>query len=97
MWLYMIAAFLILVGIIGGVFSGGIFTIVFIPLGVIMVVAAVLFGMWGRASRAGAGAETRGGSETRASEPAPLRHTPASAPAAPSTPEDLVDARRAQQ
>lgn len=97
MWLYMIAGFLVLVGIVGGLASGGIFTLIFIPLGLIMLIAAVLFGMWGRASRAGAGAETRGGSETTRSGPAPLPHTPSHGPAAPSTPDDLVDARRAQQ
>jgi hypothetical protein len=92
MWFYMIAAFLILVGIIGGVASGGIFTLIFIPLGAIMLVVGVLAGMWGRASQ-GSGAR-QGSSRT---EPEPLAHTPSQAPSAPAQPEQLADARRVQQ
>jgi hypothetical protein len=91
MWFYMIAAFLILVGIIGGVASGGIFTLIFIPLGAIMLVVAVLSGMWGRAHQGGG---ARQGSRT---EPEPLAHTPSQGPSAPSRPEELADARRVQQ
>ena len=93
MWFYMIAGFLILVGLIGGAFSGGIFTIIFIPLGAIMLVVAVLAGMWGRAKQGSAGGQTEG-SKT---EQAPLRHTPPQGAPAPTRPEELVDARRAQQ
>jgi hypothetical protein len=92
MWFYMIALFLILVGIIGGVASGGIFTIIFIPLGAIMLAVAVLFGMWGRAQRGSARRE-----DTAAEEPAPLPHTSPQATPAPSTPGELADTRRAQQ
>lgn len=93
MWLYMIAGFLLLVGIIGGVASGGIFTIVFIPLGAIMLVVAVLAGMWGRASQGSAGGETH----SSKTEQAPLRHTRPQGTPRPSTPEELADARRLQQ
>jgi hypothetical protein len=93
MWFYMIAVFLILVGIIGGVASGGIFTLIFIPLGVIMLAVAVLMGMWGRSRQGSAGGQTQG-SKT---EQAPLRHTPGQGTPAPSTPEQLADARRVQQ
>ena len=93
MWFYMIAAFLILVGVIGGVASGGIFTLIFIPLGAIMLVVAVLMGLWHRAQEGSAGGQTQG-SKT---EQAPLRHTPAQGTPTPTRPEELVDARRAQQ
>ena len=93
MWFYMIAAFLIVVGIVGGVASGGIFTLIFIPLGAIMLVVAVLAGMWSRARQGSAGGQTQG-SKT---EQAPLRHTPPQGTPAPSRPEELADARRAQQ
>jgi hypothetical protein len=94
MWFYMIAGFLFLVGIIGGAASGGIFTLIFIPLGLVMLAVALVAGMLGRSSqdRAGAGSEP-----SKSNEPAPLRHTPAQGGAAPATPEQLVDARRAQQ
>jgi hypothetical protein len=93
MWFYMIAAFLVLVGIIGGVASGGIFTIIFIPLGAIMLVVAVLSGMWGRARQGSAGGETH----ATTTGPAPLRHTPGQGTPRPNTPEELADARRVQQ
>jgi hypothetical protein len=93
MWFYMIAAFLLLVGIIGGVASGGIFTLIFIPLGAIMLLVAVLMGMWHRAQEGGAGGQTEG-SKT---EQAPLRHTPPQGAPTPATPEELTDARRVQQ
>jgi predicted phage tail protein len=93
MWFYMIALFLFAVGIIGGVASGGIFTLIFIPLGAIMLVVAVVMGMWHRAQQGAAGGQTEG-SKT---EQAPLRHTPAQGVPAPTTPEELADARRVQQ
>jgi hypothetical protein len=93
MWFYMIAAFLVLVGIIGGVASGGIFTLIFLPLGAIMLVVAVLTGMWARAKEGSGGGQTQG-SKT---EQAPLRHTPPQGAPTPTRPEELVDARRVQQ
>jgi hypothetical protein len=93
MWFYMIAVFLVLVGIIGGVASGGIFTLIFIPLGAIMLVVAVLTWMWARAREGSAGGQTQG-SKT---EQAPLRHTPPQGAPTPTTPEELADARRVQQ
>lgn len=91
MWFYMIAGFLIVVGIIGGAASGGIFTLIFLPLGLIMLIVAVLVGMWGRAHQG------TGDSTQSAAGPEPLRHTPPQGSATPATPDDLVDARRAQQ
>jgi hypothetical protein len=93
MWFYMIAGFLLLVGIIGGVASGGIFTLIFIPLAAIMLVVAVLAGMWSRASQGSQGGQTEGST----TEQAPLRHTPPQGAPTPNRPEDLVDARRVQQ
>lgn len=93
MWFYMIAAFLLFVGIVGGIASGGIFTIIFIPLGAMMLVVAVLMGLWHRAQEGSAGGETQG-SKT---EQAPLRHTPPQGTPTPTQPEELADARRIQQ
>jgi hypothetical protein len=91
MWFYMIAGFLLLVGIIGGVASGGIFTLIFVPLGLVMLGVAAVSGMMGRAS------QDKGQSRTSTQEPDPLPHTPTGSTPAPATPENLVDARRAQQ
>jgi hypothetical protein len=92
MWFYMIALFLTAVGIIGGVASGGIFTLIFIPLGVIMAIVGVIAGMWARAQQG-----TTRREERVAEEPAPLPHTPSQTPSSPATPSQLADARRAQQ
>ena len=93
MWLYIVAGFLFFLGIIGGVASGGIFTLIFIPLGLIMLVVAVIVGMMGRAAQG----DAEMSSSTGRTEPEPLRRTPPQGAAAPATPEDLVDARRTQQ
>ena len=93
MWFYIVAGFLFFVGIIGGVASGGIFTLIFIPLGLIMLVVAVIVGMLGRSAQG----DSEMSSSTSRTEPEPLRHTPPQGAAAPATPDDLVDARRAQQ
>jgi hypothetical protein len=93
MWFYMIVAFLFAVGIIGGVASGGIFTIIFIPLGAIMLLVAVLMGLWHRSQEGAAGGETQGSK----AEQEPLRHTRPQSTPAPTTPEELTDARRVQQ
>ena len=87
----MLAGFLVLVGIVGGVASGGIFTLIFIPLGLIMLVVAALVGAWGRKSQG------TGDSTESAAGPQPLRHTPPQGSDRPATPDDLADARRAQQ
>ncbi|MBV9335181.1 MAG: hypothetical protein JO262_14145 [Solirubrobacterales bacterium] len=89
----MIAGFLLLVGIIGGVASGGIFTLIFVPLGLVMLVVAAGAGVFGRSSQD----ESDGDRQPSNTEPAPLRHTPAQGTPTPATPEDLADARRVQQ
>ena len=58
-----------------------------------MLIVAVLFGMWGRASQGAA----EGSNPSTSTEPEPLRHTPPQGTPGPGTPEELVDARRAQQ
>jgi hypothetical protein len=94
MWLYAIAGGLIVVGIVGGILGGGIFTIVLLPVGVIVGASAVAYAMWGRASQGAAGGSTDAahGSE----RPLP-HHTPADSGRAPSSPERLADARRTHQ
>ncbi len=94
MWLYMIAAFLIVVGLVGGVLSGGIFLIVFIPLGLIMLAAAAGTAAIGRSAHQSAGSET----QARPQPGEPLPHT-AEGPTGrvPTSPEALADARRVNQ
>ncbi|MBV8947568.1 MAG: hypothetical protein JO046_23975 [Solirubrobacterales bacterium] len=89
----MIAGLLLFVGIIGGVASGGIFTLIFVPLGLVMLAVAAGAGILGRSSQD----KSEGDRQPSNTEPAPLRHTPPQGTAAPATPEDLADARRSQQ
>ena len=71
--------------------SGGIFTLIFIPLGLVMLAVAAGTGIMGRRSQHG------GRTRPSRTEPEPLRHTPAQGTPTPTSPEQLVDARRSQQ
>jgi hypothetical protein len=94
MWLYIIGVFLLVVGVVGGALSGGIFTIILIPLAAVALISAVLHSMAARKAQATAGgAPDRSESGPR---PLPTSHRSNSAPA-PSSPEQLADARRQQQ
>jgi hypothetical protein len=94
MWLYMFAVVLLLAGIVGGVFGGGIFTIVLVPVAFVIAASAFIFSMWGRASQGAAGA----GTDAHPSTNRPLPHSfREDSGHAPSSPERLADARRGQQ
>jgi len=91
MWLFFFVAPLAVVLLIGGLLAGGIYTIVFLPIALIIVVAGLLFTTWGRSTRP----ENVPGERERVQ---PLPHTDhANTAPAPSTPDQLVDARRQQQ
>ncbi len=94
MWLYMIAIVMVLLGIVVGLAGGGIFTIVLIPLGLLVLAAAVFFSAAGRKAQGAGGGAT---DETHVPErPLPHAH-PQSSGRAPTSPEGLADARRAEQ
>jgi hypothetical protein len=93
MWLYILAFFLLIFGIVGSVLSGGIFTIVLIPLGIIALITAAVVGGFGHAAQRRHGAST----DARASTVRPLPTGHSNVPSAPSGPEDLAEARRVQQ
>jgi hypothetical protein len=89
-----LAFFILIFGIVGSVLSGGIFTIVLLPLGVIALISAVVFGAFGRSAQGRHGASTHAGSSTARPLPASEHRNTA---AAPTTPDELADARRVQQ
>ena len=91
MWLYMFVGALVVLGILGGAVLGGVFTIVLIPIALIILVAAIGYSVAARAARPKAAA----GSETGGS--LPTNQQPGSGGHVRTTPERLVDARRAQQ
>jgi hypothetical protein len=93
MWLYIIGLGLLIVGVVGSIVSGGIFTVVLVPLGVVALVTAGIVSLWLRSQqgREGGGPEA----STSVDQPLPTGHS--NATAAPNSPEQLVDARREQQ
>ncbi|MGZ4184764.1 MAG: hypothetical protein ACXVFQ_01270 [Solirubrobacteraceae bacterium] len=93
MWLYILAFFLLIFGIGGSIVSGGIFTIVLLPLGIIALVSAIGFGAFSRSEQGRHGAST----DTKPSAGRPLPTGHSNTPSAPSTPDDLTEARRVQQ
>jgi hypothetical protein len=87
-YLFIFAAVLIVVGAIAGLAGAGIFTLILIPIGVVVGVGAFVAGLAGRSEEATTGTE---GVE-------PLPHSPpASTGRVPDSPEALADARRGQQ
>jgi hypothetical protein len=93
-WLYLISGALILIGVVVGFIGGGIFTIVLIPLGLLVLIAGSVLGAGGRKAQKSGG----GGAEETHTSDAPLPHQPAqSSGRAPTSPEGLADARRTQQ
>jgi hypothetical protein len=92
MWLLWGIAFLGLLAVVGGTLAGGIFTIVLIPLAVIALFTALAYTYFGGAAERRASGERR-----RDRPPAPPTAQRPSAPPGPSSPEELADARRANQ
>jgi hypothetical protein len=89
MWLYLIAMVFVVVGIIGGIVSGGIFTIILIPLAAIVLLSGLGYSVLARSA-----AEKAGATDARK----PLPHQPERAPShVPSSPERLADERRIRQ
>lgn len=94
MWLYLLFALLVGLCFFGGIFAGGVFTIVLVPLAVIAFLSALAYALAAGAAkqRSGGGADPAQGARgpaTRTSQTTSRR--------APSSPEQLVDARRGQQ
>jgi len=93
MWLYIVGVLLVMFGIVG-LFAGGIYGIVLIPLGLIALAAAVMSGLWARRAQGAAGART----EAHPTTNQPLPHHEHGDPGhVPTSPEALADARRMQQ
>jgi cell division protein FtsN len=91
MWIYMIVGVLVVVGLLGGIVAGGVFTLVLIPIAVVVLLAGLVYTAMGRSAE---GRQAAGGS----SSPSPLPHNlPAEPSHVPDSPESLADARRVQQ
>lgn len=91
MWLGLFGFIILVVGIVASLLSGGIFTIVLIPIGIVVAIVALVTGGLGRQAQEGVSQQ-----RSRHTEP-PLPHTPPpdSSNNQPATPDQLLDARRA--
>jgi hypothetical protein len=89
MWVYIAVAALVVIGIIGGIFAGGIFTIVLLPIAGIVLVSGIVFTSLGK------GAEQKEGAA--APEPALPHDVERPSGHAPTSPERLADERRVRQ
>jgi cytochrome c-type biogenesis protein CcmH/NrfG len=93
-WFYPILLILVLLGIAGGVFLGGVYTLVLVPLVVIVLVSALGYALWARSQAVASGSTAT---------PDPSGHPPLPhrrqrmASRAQTTPERLVEGRRQQQ
>jgi hypothetical protein len=93
MWFYPILLMLVVLALAGGIFLGGVFTLVLVPLAAIAIVSVVGYAMWARSQAAGGSA-----ADTEPSAGPPLPHQRRREPAhVTAPPERLVDARRQQQ
>ena len=89
MWLYLVVLIMVVAGVAGGIFGGGIFTIVLLPIAAIVLIVTIMYRSMGAIKLPGEGGEP--GSEE-------LPHASAGVPGHVRTsPEGLADARRAQQ
>ena len=94
MWFYPVIGLLVILAIVGGTLAGGIFTIVLVPLAAIVLISAIVYGVWGRAMEGATGTPTDASHE--ADRPLPHRRRRPSS-RVPTTPGGLADARRQQQ
>jgi hypothetical protein len=94
MWFYWILALGFALVFAGGIFFGGIYTLILVPFAVLAAIVGVLY------SVLAGGAKQRQGGETdpsRTSRGPATRTSQTSAPSAPARPGQLADARRGRQ
>jgi hypothetical protein len=94
MWFYWILALGFALILAGGIFFGGIYTLILVPIAVLAAIAAVVYSVFAGAAKRQAGGETD--PMGAASGPA-TRTSQTSSPQAPARPAELADARRARQ
>jgi hypothetical protein len=94
MWLYIVGFVLLILGIFGTFLGGGIYTIVLLPVGLVILGSTIGYGMWTRA-KAG---QLRAPTDAHPATNEPLPHTmPRESAHVPTSPEALADARRVEQ
>jgi hypothetical protein len=89
MWLFWFVVPLVIVMVIGGLLAGGIFTIVFLPLALIVIAVAIISTLYGLSNRRRTLPSDQSTATDLGTGPAETR--------TPSTPGELTDARRQAQ
>jgi mannose/fructose/N-acetylgalactosamine-specific phosphotransferase system component IID len=92
MWLALIFVVGAIFVAIAGILTGGIFTLILVPLAIVAVVSAVAYTSLGYLRGAGTQQEV----ESAGTDPLPHTHHN-NVPPRPTTPDELVDARRQAQ
>lgn len=91
MWLALALIIVVILVALGGLVAGGIYAAVLIPIAVIVLLGGLIAAMWRRSSDPSRRVR-------RTEEQAQPAHSPGhNAAAAPSTPDDLVNARQQSQ
>jgi len=93
MWLYIFVLPLAVILLIGGLLAGGIYTIVFLPVAILIAFVALVFTIWGRSQK-------RADASLPSDEATTMPETGtghSNLAGRPSTPDELVDARRQAQ
>jgi hypothetical protein len=91
MWFYPLLLFFGLLAVVGIVAGGGAFSLILIPLGVVGLISAVLYAMWGRAQAGSVEGSTEATHATTRPLPGRGRRERGREP---TRPDRLVDARR---
>ena len=87
MWLYIVVVALVVIGIFGGIFAGGIFTIVLLPLALLVLIAAVAWRSLGQMA-------AQSQPQSLSDKPLPHNSPAEPSPDAPATPDQLVSERQ---
>jgi hypothetical protein len=94
MWFYWVLALGLALVFVGGIFFGGIYTLILVPFAVLAAIVGVVYVMFAGAAKRSAGGETDPTGTAR--DPA-TRTSQTRAPQAPARPGELADARRGRQ
>ena len=94
MWFYWVLALGLALVFAGGIFFGGIYTLILVPIAVLAAIVAVLYSVLAGGAKRQAGGETN---PNRSARGPATSASQTSAPRAPARPGELADARRGRQ
>lgn len=94
MWFYWVLALGLALVFAGGIFFGGIYTLILVPFAVLAAIIAVIYSVVAGSAKQRAGGET---DPDRSARGPATRTSQTGTPRAPATPGQLADARRGRQ